>query len=154
MSLYVLVTHVSRDLFFSKMSLCGLAFLWDFFGSSSWSASSIWSINHFSQGPESAEHRINWGNTVKAIEYFQKICFLNGYFSNNRIQLLPFLGSLFIPCPSLSLTVSYVCHHNKIDSVNKWFKNSDLRKPHPVGDRVPCPHLSSWKFPDSASPLF
>lgn len=56
---------------------------------------------------------------------FAKNSFFNVYFSNNRIQLLTSLGSLFVPCSSLSLTVSCVYHHSKIDSVNKWFKCSD-----------------------------
>lgn len=69
--------------------------------------------------------RKKWWNTARAIEYLPKICFLNVYFSNNRIQLLTSLRSLFVPCSSLSFTGSCVCYHNKIDSLNKWFKYSD-----------------------------
>lgn len=112
------------------MRVCGLAFCEIFFGSSSWSASSIWSITHFSQGPKWAEHRKKWWNTARAIEYLPKICFLNVYFSNNRIQLLTSLRSLFVPCSSLSFTGSCVCYHNKIDSLNKWFKYSDCWENH------------------------
>lgn len=122
------------------MHVCGLAFCEIFFGSSSWSASSIWSITHFSQGLKWAEHRINWWNTAKAIEYLPKICFLNVYFSNNRMQLLTSLRSLLVPCSPLSLTVSCVCHHNKIDSVNKWFKYGDSWENHiqkEIGSHVP-----------------
>lgn len=84
----------------------------------------------FLRGPKWAEHRKKWWNTARAIEYLPKICFLNVYFSNNRIQLLTSLRSLFVPCSSLSFTGSCVCYHNKIDSLNKWFKYNDCWENH------------------------